>query len=341
MAALFYFFRWLKVESYTNIFIFICAGCLSLLANFTSIDFLMPLLGIAVLAHYERHRGDQSALRWSKLVACMAIPVLLTAALIYKPILWLRESDEFKWGPQAFWETWRVLVEKFTHSSLIHTSWPQALIVTAATVFFLLMCYSIFRRFRVSGPRSNPMLFYAVALTGAAMLFTVAQFYLVGTSYLIGRTAVLFYPLLSSVVVLYLVDRQQEGKPVRYGWIALTAGLFVNFCSSANIQYSREWPYDEHTKEVAIFVNAQGMPDRKIRYGVSWMYCPTTLFYQTTLPLGNIEMVEYDLSHDDVRWVSEKSFDFIYLPEQYPVLPENRYELVHRYPNGGVLMKRR
>lgn len=188
------------------------------------------------------------------------------------------------------------------------------------------------------------------------MLMTVVQHYLLGANYLIGRTAVLFYPLLSSVVALYLIDVRQraaqlplnaanqsgEGSRPRHNkanllWIFVMAFLVINFISQINFRFAQEWAYDENTKDAVLFANQQGDATHKVYYGVGWLYYSTTMFYQETRALDHIQL-EQNVHHDDAVWVTTRPFNFIYVQKELPSKVEDNYVVFKEYPQG-IIMK--
>jgi len=337
VVSLYYFFRWADREHSLDLFKSACALSLGILANFTLLDYLAAFFAtVAVVCFVKKY----ALVHYARLLLLIILPVVATGLLIVLPMHWIRANGEFEWGPDAFWETWRVLVLQFAYNPLPDAQWPKVVILVVATMAFVWMGGRIFRRYRAGGIAANPALFYATLLTLLTMGATAAQHYLLGANYLISRTAVLFYPLLSYVVVLFLLDLRSKHQWAPSIWIVLVSGMALNFLCAANFRYCREWPYDENTRDAVLYANQQGSALRKIRYGVSWKFCPATLFYQKTRSLDHIELVEYDNSHDDVAWVTNQAFDLIYLMVEFEPKVTGQYIGEKRFPRG-VLMRRK
>lgn len=349
MATLYYFFRWIKQEEDSDLLKAGGALGLGILSNFTLLDLMAAFFVAVTIVFYVRNKnsGDDARGRdviynvstWLRTILLPALPVLLALLLIIQPMRWINAKGEFEYGPQAFWETWRVLVERYVHHPYLDYIWFKAPVLIIATILFAGMGYSLVKRFRTSGINSHPALFYAALLTVLTMLVTAIQHYLLGANYLIGRTAVLFYPLLSSVAVLYLIALKNRSHTARWKWILIVALVIVNFCSQINIRFSIEWPYDENTKEAALFVNQQGDNEHKSYYGVSWIYYSTTIFYQQTLGLSNFT-VKYNASHDDESWINATPFDIIYVEKKLQPKVEEKYAVIKTY-SQGIVMKRK
>ncbi|MEO6037311.1 MAG: hypothetical protein ABIQ93_02790 [Saprospiraceae bacterium] len=336
MAGLYYFFRWLQEERRSDLPKAVCALCAGILANFILLDVLAAFFATATIAFYLKNDRRYSFPSWLRLMALPALPLLATALLIFQPMRWISAKGEFEYGPQGFWETWRVLVERFVYDPFPGQSWWKVLILVIATIGFLVLGYTIVRRFRRTGINSNPSLFYAGLFTVTTMFATVVQHYLLGANYLSGRTAVLFYPLLSSVVILYLIDLQKNIWP----WVVVCGFMILNFCAQLNLRHALEWQYDENTAAALRLANQRSDPRHKLNYGLGWQYYSSTLFYQQTRRLYNVEIVAYNASHNDLDWVRNQPFDLIYIPVELSPKVEDQYFVLQRFPQG-VMMQRR
>ena len=339
MAALYYFFRWIKQKKSSDLLKSGAALGVGILSNFVLLDFMAAFFLTVTIVFYVENKNNLSFTKWLQLIILPALPILITILLIFQPMRWISAKGEFEYGPQGFWETWRVLVERFMYHPSADYSWVKVVVLVVATLLFLGLGYTIFKRFKTAGIDSHPVLFYATLLTVFTMLMTTIQHYLVGANYLIGRTAILFYPLLSAVVALYLIDLKSNTSNAHVKWKLVTAFIIINFCSQLNLRFALEWPYDENTKAATIFVNQQGDTTHKITYGVGWLYYSTTMFYQETLGLNHLQLV-HNINHDDLSWITSQPFDFIYVGEELQPKIGHRYAVFKAYPQG-LVMKRK
>jgi|GEM_PF-2048857 len=349
MAALYYFFRWIKQQGKIDLLKAGGALGLGILSNFTLLDVMAAFFITISIVYYTNNKNNFSIVRYFKFITLPALPVLATLLLIFQPIRWINAKGEFEYGPQAFWETWRVLFDRWVYHPSNGYAWVKVVALVVATLLFLRLGYVLFKRFR--GPKLLESLqpaenyaaplFYAAVLTVLTMLMTMVQHYLLGANYLIGRTALLFYPLLSSVIVLYLMDWQKRSFPhkTRVTWALLVGFMLINFAAQSNFRFAQEWPYEENTKEAALLANQQGDATHTINYGVGWLYYSTTLFYQQTLGLNNIT-ITYNSSHDDLPWVMAQPFDLIYIDPALQAKVADTYAVFKIYPQG-VMMKRK
>ena len=340
MAALFYFFRWIKREASLDLLKAGCALGLGILANFTLLDFMAAFLATVTVVYYVKSKGRFSPQEWLRLMLWPALPLLATLLLIFQPMRWISAQGEFEYGPQAFWETWRVLVERFVYNPFPGALWYKVVVLLVATTLFAGLGYAIFKRYRSAGLQASPTLFYATLLTVLTMLTTVAQHYLLGANYLSGRTAVLFYPLLATVVVLFLIDLKPRLPQARLLWLLVCGGLAINFICQANLRYALEWQYDENTKAAVFFANQQGDATHPVHYGVGWLFYSTTMFYQQTRALHNVQTVAYNAGHDDLAWIRSRPFELILVEEKLQPQLEDSFAVLQHYPQA-VIMRRK
>jgi hypothetical protein len=339
MAALFYFFRWIKDRGSWDLLRSSLALSIGILANFTLLDVMAVWLLAVVLACNSARPFTFSLLKTLRLLAIPMLSLLLTAALIFQPMQWIRAHGEFEWGPASFWETWRVLLEHYVYNPFSPVIIGKVLIAVLGTVGFLGMMRLIFKGFRKEGVQNSAALFYAVVLTVGTMLVTVLQHILLGTNYLIGRTALLFYPLLFMLLVLFLLEwTQKTGKKI--GLWAFATFALVNFCISTNPFFCREWRYDQNVKAVLIELHRLNPTCKKLNYGVGWKNAPANQFYQDIWALDMYEPIEYDTNHNDVQWFMEHNFDYIYVLHEFEDQIVSKYKLVKSYSQGGLYQRK-
>jgi hypothetical protein len=215
----------------------------------------------------------------------------------------------------------------------------KVLIAVLGTLGFLGMLRLIFRWFRKDGVQAYAALFYAVVLTVGTMLVTVLQHILLGANYLIGRTALLFYPLLFMLLVLFLLEWTQKTGKKAWLWAFATFAL-VNFCIGTNPFFCREWRYDQNVKAALIELHRLNPTCKKLNYGVGWKNAPASQFYQEVWALDMYEPIEYDTNHNDVQWFMEHNFDYIYVQREFEPQIVSKYKLVKSYSQGGLYQRK-
>jgi len=307
------------------------------------LDVLAVWLIAVLCAYYLTNAAAFSLLKALRLLLIPMIPVVGTAALIFLPMQWIRANGEFEWGPVSFWETWRVLLEHYFFNPFRPAMIGKVLIAVLGTVGFLAMMRLMIKWFRNAGVQHYAALFYAVVLTVGTMFVTILQHILLGANYLIGRTALLFYPLLFVLLALFLMEwSKKTGK--KTGLWAFSIFALVNFCASANLFFSREWRYDANVKAAIEELGRFDTRYKKINYGVGWKNAPATQFYQQffqpTRQVQYFEPVLYDHGHNDVQWFMEHDFDYIYVLKEFESQISSKYFLIHSYSQGGLYRRK-
>ncbi len=341
MAGLFYFFRWIKKnESDVDLFKTSMSFSLGILSNFTLMDIVPPFIIIVLIIIYSKSSTQITIFDYFKRLLWMFIPLLLTLILIYKPLSWIRAGGEFHYGPISFWETWRVLIQRFVYNPKPDSLWTQVPVLFTGTLLFVMMAYFILKRYKNYGFSWNISLFAGALLTLFTMWVTVAQYLILDTHYLTDRTALLFYPLLSLVVVLTLISFEDRAKFSGRAWAFISFFLMFNFLIKANFKNFDEWRWEEFTRDAVYYANEKWNSGQKIKYEVGWQFNPTTRFYQKTRALNNIEPIEFNDNHDDALYLKSKSPDLIYVLNKLQTQMEDQYEVIKKFRDGVLMQKK-
>ena len=133
-----------------------------------------------------------------------------------------------------------------------------------------------------------------IAVLGILLLCIVAielQHLLLGTKFLIGRTAVFFLPLFGLVLSFACEDIARMHKAS----LALPIGLALlsaaNLASNANLTHTRDWRYEADTKamvgDVAALIAAKPTTQANYTITANWFFAPTVNFYRIQLGIHN------------------------------------------------------
>lgn len=245
-------------------------GCYS---NLTLLNYFVGLWGAANLFLLFRKGGFQWG-QWRKANGLLLFFALLLFALLYVPVRANQEAGAFYFGGETgfFSDTFTSLVRHFIaerHYLGKHTvpilTWAGGLLLGMA-VGHQLLNWPKSRHFE-SGA------FYSVLLI-LMVLSTVVQHYWLGTPYLTGRTALLFYP-----VIALLLRELSRLSPDWAQWVVamLLAG---NILMAANLSQSQDWWYDRYTEAVTRYVADRRQGDEHIRFGANWLFAPTISYYR-------------------------------------------------------------
>ena len=174
----------------------------------------------------------------------------------------------------------------------------QTRIVVAGIILAVLACAAAtavhWRRGTMSRAMPAVAAFGLIAL--AALLETV-QHAMVGTPYLINRTALFFIPLfglflaLAAQTIDVLPGGKVLGRTVMAGAAFLAAAHFVN---AANLTQVQEWQADASTKAMFTDLRAATVtrpPDDDVTVGVQPLFAPVAVYYARLTPVPPVGIV--------------------------------------------------
>lgn len=167
----------------------------------------------------------------------------------------------------------------------------------------------------------------------------IAQHYLLGSVYLVNRTAVPLAVLLSAVLAVGLL--YASGSRRRWSVRAVSAlilfALSWNLLRAANVRYFREWWYDENTKTVMLYMNDVGAARQEtVGLGVGWLFYPSAEFYRVTLGLQHVSQIS-----NDPNISPEAGYDYYYIEDSSREVLSEMYEQEKYFPWGRVLMRKK
>ena len=189
----------------------------------------------------------------------------------------------------------------------------------------------------------DPCIFILV-LIGAVSLCSIMQHYVMGTKYLIGRTALVLLPLFTLLAVRQM-GRLIDGTGS--AWRRRTAGVVlimtgvvlpIHFVRAVNVTHLLECQFDATTKQALEYLDdhidrEEDAPGR-VTLGIDHLFLPTVRYYRYRGYLSGIGRVVYQ---------NPEGCDYQYLLEEHAqgVLSSGKVEVLKRYPlSKSVLCKR-
>lgn len=273
-------------------------GCYS---NLTMLNYFLALWAAIIFFPLIRP-GALVRKQWLKANGLALLFAVLLSALLFTPVKASLGAGAFYYGGENgfFADTLGSLARHFVNgrryfgdNTDLILSWAAALLLVSAMVWQV--------RGRIRGAQAGSGAFFSLILAVMA-LGTIAQRAWLDTPFLTGRTALIFYPLMSLVV--WSLRRE---APARAAW-APAALLAANLVANANLVQSQDWWYDRHTESVAGYVAARGQEGQHIRFGASWLFTPTIQYYRQAWNIG------YFIGPNMDREVpGGKYFDYYYL----------------------------
>ena len=262
------YLKWNQKASLHFCFIGLALATLSLLTN----AILFPVMGLSLwIIQYKRILSAKEII-WVPLAWGF-----VTLALIWKPIGFLRQKNEFRYGADNIWESFK----SFIKGSLNEKSYGFDNDSTLLFVLILLVVALIISSIILLKSRSYYRFFPIAFLLLLALLhIALAADVLLP----VVRKTTLYVPLLACL--LSFSFGHIKLSIMRKSVLSFTLFLIVaHFVTTTKIDQTIEWNYDRLTKEYILRLKNK---DRKFVLQTYWKFYPTSEYYVTSRKIENI-----------------------------------------------------
>jgi len=292
------------------------------------------LFALAVLAHFSFLLLYLALLSWRLLTIAAAwyrtrslgkdqifeaaYVLILTAALagtIIRPMGLIRGAGLFALAHEGitsfFYDTVRGVVDaslyRWPYEGWLNTFVSAGICaVTLAAAGFVIIQGASTRRMPVTA------LALATYLTCAVAAGSIAQHYLIGVSFLFGRNAVFFAPLICIVGAALFAEMRQAGSHVAKGAAIGVAGFFAYllpvYAAAENLWSTHVWGYDASTRfmmdDLARRHDPADLGQKSL--GTEWPFEPSVNFYREKYKMTWLNPVTRD--------GPLHNYDYYYLP---------------------------
>ncbi len=316
MASVYFFVRYDMDAKPHYLFLTLLMAGLATISNFSMLNFYLALIGIIVLQALVA----PSPARKLKIIWASAAVIICTALLyimIVQPIIELRQNGELYFGGSEGFipDTVKSLVSETTYSYKAN-EWVN--FITYAAVVLSMLATVVFIYGAIKN-KFSPVSFrylYILLFLFIPALSTILQYHLLGTLYLIERTALFFYPLWILVIIIGLFSLKHI-KLLSFGLLSLL--IFAsgyNFMRHINISYSRVWEYDRYDRLVIErMINNTPHP---VKVKPHWLFINSFKYYSEVI------------YNKEMDYVEDRFNDSVYTPLQYD------YYYIHRDDLGTL-----
>lgn len=322
------------------IWLAILTSTLASYANFTVLVFWASTV-ILVWGYFIIQTNGQLK-KFIKPTLIIIMVSLAYLALIIVPIQKMQGTDQFKfWSSGGFYnDTIISLIHFWRYDSKILSGINFDLIVGFIVAIFLLNIYFLIKHFRkekFSLQNFNLSLVVSLLLLTLPALINITQTILLNTPNLKGRTALFFYPLFATFIVVVVgslpkLKTQWIGKGVA---VILGLLMVVNLSHRVSLTSVREWSYDQNTQEVINYINEKNDGD-PISLKTNWIFHPSFYFYSYSGKIPSINLHPYDYKLD-----INTSAEYYYIfAKDYEYL-EPRFEVVYKFDPDRWLLKQK
>lgn len=301
MAALYYAVENARQFNSLHVIQSIGWASLSVISNFSMLNFWVVL--VFVLNVLPLLRMNKVALK--KTIISSLIHLLVLVVILYEPIRKLKMNGAlFYGGDNNFYADTLISLTKY---SLYSPDLTPGVFWVLNT--FLLILLSVVVASFVSDRERYSAKNIFLLITSLCVLSVIVQHYLLGTLYLLDRTALFFYPLLIFCLCFSL---NVINKYIQWGVMSAMLGVFLlNFLFHFNTRKTVLWSFDAHSKEILARINEIGKAENRVlQIDFSWPLKSSVNYYLGT---GNYPFVENGKDEVHYNVINHQADYYIFL----------------------------
>lgn len=262
MASVWLLVRGLEGDAW-SLYLCVPAGALSVIANFTFLNFFAPLLAVALWILVRRKLFPGAIV-----ITCAGALFLAWTGLEVRSMQ-QRGVLAFGGDQGIVADTLASLVECTLYERPPSPRTVAVLVALLAAAFLALLALGVVRR------SVSPFMLLLVILGGAVVL-PIAGNRFAGTRYPIERGALYLIPLFALTLLFAL---RGKSALVISALIVLAGG--VHFARTFDPRTNYTWWYDAHDREVLDLVD-RDRHGRNVNVGISWVFEPSLNHYRFT-----------------------------------------------------------
>ena len=309
-------------------------------ANFTALVFWPSVVILVWFYFFIKTKGRiKSLIKPTLFIFFISLAYL---ALIIVPIQKLQNTDQFKyWSSGGFYtDTIMSLIREWRYNSKILTSIKSSLITGFIATVFFMNIYFLKRYLRKENfswrSFRNPIVI-SVLLLLLPVFINILQTIILKTPNLNGRTALFFYPLFSTFIVVAFSMLPQLKKQWIRKFVAITVGIIfiMNLSHRINLKSVKEWEYDRNSMEVINYLKGKYKGD-PISLKTNWILHSSFYFYYDSGKIPWIDLQPYDYNID----ITTPSEYYYIFADDFKLL-EPRFEVVYKFSPDRWLLKQR
>lgn len=314
---------------YKYLIIGFVTAALAVYSNFTWLNFFIATWGVFNLSVYFFTSKEKTIFSFLKLnLPALCCTIILTL-LSFKPITYLRQQDEFKWGSNAWIDSFHHFAKDLNYSNSFGFA-----VLTQVFVFalFVLTGYLMFKHFHKNASTQFSKLLFVFILLCTLITITIAQRFLLNVMYIDGRKALMYFIFIPLLFLFCLELLVKSNTHFKNSIAVLFTILFVGYNAfKINPKASKEWWFDEYNSEVLDYISKHQIPNHN-GITISWAFGSSFNFYNKMVynhKLNPIEII-------DDKLINDKSAYYYIMHEDKSKVPQN-YILVEQFGELGYL----
>ncbi len=279
--SLYYFFNTLITKSQKGLFYTAIFGALGVYANFTLLNFYLPLIFLLAIFSYKAYFKEDRKSFYKSLIYLSSVSVVLFA-FSYLPITKMMETKQFVyWGTNGFVsDTVKPLIVSF-RAGTEYFGWTNHQYYSI--VLFCLVIGLVFSLLVWKHHSDKKIFLYAISLLLLVVFYNHIQFWLADVPFLNARTALFFIPITCIILCLGLDAFLNYNKA--FGLIltiCIGSISLQHFVRGFNGKTTFEWYNDADTylvlKELNDIVQRENIT-RPVKLNSNWIFHPSLAYH--------------------------------------------------------------
>jgi len=285
LGTIYFLLEWRDKKERKHLTLTFLFGCLSVLANFSLLQFYLGLFAVVNLIFISQQMNvvDKQKKGFKELFRKNRLPLLFTlslGAIVYEPLRKIIKWHETSGGITGFWrDTAKSEIASYWGTQL-YRLWLSPILEIVVILIAILIFAGILKSVLKKDWTSNASLFGLLFFI--PMFIHIVEHFLFKNEFLTGRMAQYFVPLFI-LAFLFSADYIIGKFSFVITGIGACLGL-LHLYNAANILYTTDWPFDCNNKAALEFINStvSKNPSTQTQIGVDWILEPGMNFYRET-----------------------------------------------------------
>lgn len=335
MISIYYLIKRIQLgQSKDLIYATIWAG-VSVYANFTLLNYFIPLMVILSIDSIRRWYGDDHKKLTKEMLSLFGLAIFLLLIIIV-PVQKMVATKQFVyWGSKGFFEdTAKHLILNLRSGVEYFGSSSELIYHGVLTFIIILFITGVFFIFKLKD-KSLHINFFALPVL--IIIYNLAQFHILNVPFLNARTALFFIPVVAIPLAMALESIYKAKMTIGFILILIINALMLqHFIRGYNVKVIHEWSYDSNTFEVLDYLKEQvenGHVPKPVKINCYWIFYPSLKYHIDHGYNDYIEMAPYNTKIEDE---AQSLFYYTESGEKEKML--KRFEVVKEYSWGSRLL---
>lgn len=276
-AAIYHILCYIKGRKLVHIFIGFAFAAMAVYSNLSMLNVYLAFMAVLLLHDLIQKEEKKIVIQQ---IAVMFFYTLVLYILLIQPIIELRNNDQFYYGGDfGFIQD---TISSLLKESLYIKKGSAGITIVAYVIAITTWLFGVYWLWTLYKKGKRPELLIGLYLWLFLMITVISvelQYFLIGTRFLIERTALLLWPLYTVQLIYFMYTSRFVQKSIIDGLGAIMLILMiVNFICHYNITSTRSWAYDRDNITVLrkITMQTKGQPTSVRPF---WIFIPSLQYY--------------------------------------------------------------